>query len=100
MGFTLELIPTKATAIVLTAALFGTASYLCYYRAIALIGASKAMALNITYSAWPIVFALVLLHTLPDLKSIICGIVIVGGSLIAATDIKNICACYVRHDRE
>lgn len=89
-GFTLKVIPTKATAIILIAALFGTASYLCYYRAIATIGASKAMALNITYSAWSIIFALVLLHTLPDLKSIICGIVIVGGSLVAATDIKEI----------
>ena len=89
-GFTLSLIPTQATAIIVLAALFGTASYLCYYRAISRIGASKAMALNITYSAWSIVFALVLLKTLPDLKSIICGIVIVLASLVAATDIKSI----------
>lgn len=89
-GFTLSLIPTQATAIIVLAALFGTASYLCYYRAISRIGASKAMALNITYSAWSIVFALILLHTLPDVKSIICGIVIVLASLVAATDIKGI----------
>ena len=89
-GFTMELIPTKASAIIILAALFGTASYLFYYRSIARIGASKAMALNITYSAWSIVFALLLLHTLPDVKSIICGIVIVLGSLIAATDIGSL----------
>lgn len=87
--FTLEVIPSKETAIILLSALFGTASYVCYYRAIAHIGASKAMALNITYSAWSIVFALLLLHTLPDIKSIICGIIIVCGSLVAATDAKE-----------
>lgn len=85
-GFTLSLIPSSATRIILLSALFGTASYLCYYRAIATIGASKSMALNITYSAWSIVFSLILLHTLPDLKSIICGVIIVVGSIVAATD--------------
>lgn len=89
-GFTIELVPTKATLIIMIAALFGTGSYLFYYRAIATIGASKAMALNITYSAWSIVFSVILLHTLPDAKSIICGIVIVIGSLVAAADIKEI----------
>lgn len=54
--FTIDIIDTKATGIILLAALFGTASYLCYYRAINKIGATKAMALNITYSAWAIIF--------------------------------------------
>lgn len=88
-NFTIDVMPTKTTAIILIAALFGTASYVFYYRAIATIGASKAMALNITYSAWSIVFAVLLLHTLPDVKSIICGLVIIIGSLLAATDIKE-----------
>ncbi|NLL63286.1 MAG: DMT family transporter [Ruminococcaceae bacterium] len=88
-SFTLDLIPTKTTVIILLAALFGTASYLCYYRAIVKIGASKSMALNITYSAWAIVFALVFLKTLPDAKSIICGFIIVAGSIIAAADLKE-----------
>ena len=89
-SFSLSIIPTKLTGIIVIAALFGTASYVCYYRAIAKIGASKAMALNITYSAWSIIFAIVLLHTLPDLKSIICGIFIVFGSIVAAADLKDI----------
>ncbi len=88
-GFTVSVIPDIATLVILASALFGTASYVFYYKAIVKIGASKAMALNITYSAWSIVFAFLLLHTLPDLKSIICGVVIVFGSLIAATDIKE-----------
>ena len=45
--FTAGIAVTKATMIILVAALFGTASYLCYYSAINKIGATKAMALNI-----------------------------------------------------
>ena len=88
-GFTIQIAPTPTTAVILLSALFGTASYLFYYKSITRIGAAKTMALNITYSAWSIVFALILLHTLPDVKSIICGVVIVFGSIIAATDINE-----------
>lgn len=84
--FTLAVLPTASTAGILIAALFGTASYVYYYKAIAVIGPSKAMALNITYSAWAIVFSILLLHMLPDRKSIVCGIVIVAGSLLAAAN--------------
>lgn len=88
--FTVGLVPTTCTAVIALSALFGTASYVFYYKAIVKIGAAKAMALNITYSAWSIVFALILLHTLPDVKSIICGVVIVLGSIVAAADIKEL----------
>ena len=88
-GFTLSLIPSKELGIIAASALFGTASYVYYYKAIAQIGPSKAMALNITYTAWSIVFAFIILHTLPDLKSVICGVVIVVSSVLAATDIKD-----------
>lgn len=87
--FTVSLIPTSAFAIIALAAFFGTASYLCYYKALSTLGVSKAMPLNITYSAWSIVFSLVILHTVPDVKSIICGIVIVAGSLVAASEKKK-----------
>lgn len=85
-GTTVSIIPTKASGIILISALFGTVSYLCYYKALAKLGPSKAMPLNITYSAWSILFSLLLLHIVPDVKSIICAIVIVGGSLLAATE--------------
>lgn len=70
--------------LLVVAALVGTMSYLFYYRAIAKIGATKAMALNITYTAWSVIFAIFFLHTLPDVKTVICGILIVLGSLVAA----------------
>lgn len=48
---------TKTAMIfLLIAALAATASYLFYYRGIAEIGPSKAMALNITYPAWAFFF--------------------------------------------
>ncbi len=86
-GFTIEAAKTPALAVILASALFGTASYVFYYKAIVGIGASKAMALNITYSAWAIVFAFLLLHNLPDLKSVVCGFAIVAGAIVAATDL-------------
>lgn len=82
--FTISLLPSATFGIILLSALFGTASYVMYYRAINKIGPAKAMALNITYSAWAIVFSVILLKSLPDVKSIILGIVVIGGSLVAA----------------
>lgn len=87
-GFTLSAFPTKAFSLIAAAAFFGTASYLCYYRALGKIGVSKAMPLNITYSAWAILFSFLILGSVPDAKSIICGAVTVAGSLAAASDKK------------
>ena len=89
-GLTLSLVPTKTTLIIVGAALFGTVSYVLYYRAINKLGPAKAMALNITYTAWAILFALVLFKEMPSLKSIICGLVVIGGSLVAANDVKGL----------
>lgn len=88
-NFTISAVPTKAFSLIALAALFATASYLCYYKALSKLGVSKAMPLNITYSAWAIIFSLVILGTVPDIKSIICGAVIVGGSLAAAAEKKK-----------
>ena len=89
-GFTADIAFTKTTAIILISAFFGTASYLCYYKAINTLGAARGMALDITYSAWSIVLALVFLGQMPDVKSVICGIVILLGSLTAAADLKEV----------
>lgn len=87
--FTLEVSETSAMGIIAASALFGTASYVCYYKAINHIGASKAMALNITYSAWAIVFGAVLLGDIPSIASILLAILIVVGSIVAACDLKD-----------
>lgn len=89
-GCTLDIVMSSAMPVIVTAALLGTASYLFYYKAIAQIGASRAMALNITYSAWAIPFSLLILGTMPDLRGVVCAIVIIIGAIVSATDIQEL----------
>lgn len=93
-GFTVSLfndtgmlIPTIALA-----AFFATISYLCYYRAISQIGASKAMAVNVTYAAWAIVFTVLVFGDTSVLNpiTIICTIVVLVCGVLAAADYKEL----------
>ena len=43
------------------------------------------MALNISYSAWAVIFALVLQGTVPTPLQIACCVVILTGTVLAAT---------------
>ena len=72
--------------------MFATVSYLFYYKAIATIGASKAMALNVTYVAWAIFFSAVILADTSALtpSTIICAIVVLICGVFAAADFKEI----------
>ncbi len=81
------LIPTIALA-----ALFATVSYLFYYRAISQIGASKSMALNITYSAWAVVFSVVFFQDTSFLNpvTILCTLVVLVCGILAAADYKSL----------
>ncbi|MDY6063293.1 MAG: DMT family transporter [Erysipelotrichaceae bacterium] len=85
-GLTSELISSNLILIVFISAFFGTISYLFYYRSFQQIGASKTMALNISYSAFAIIVSFFILKTVPSLKDIILGLVIVGSGLISAYD--------------
>ena len=93
-GFTLSLfsgtgmlLPTIAVA-----GLFATISYLFYYRAIASIGASKSMALNVTYSAWAMIFTVVFLRDTSVLTplTVLCAAVVLICGICAAADFKAI----------
>ena len=81
------LIPTIAIA-----ALFATVSYLFYYKAISQIGASKSMALNITYSAWAVVFSIVFLgnSSLLNPVTILCTIAVLVFGILAGADYKDL----------
>lgn len=96
ISFTMGVLPTTATAIILLTALAGTTSYVFYYKGIHKIGATKAMSLNITYSAWSIIFGIILLGNSVDLKSVICCIMIMIGSTMAAGDIREITSIFSR----
>ena len=88
--FTASVIPSLATGVVALAALAGTVSYLFYYKGISVIGAAKGMALNISYSAWAVVFGLILLQTIPSPIEITCCIAILCGTVLAASDWKEL----------
>lgn len=90
-AFTAQAIPSIATGIIGLAALAGVTSYLFYYKSISSpIGAAKSMALNISYSAWAVLFALILQGTIPSVASVICCIVILAGTILAASDWKEL----------
>ena len=81
--------------VIAIAGLFATVSYLFYYKAIAQIGASKAMALNVTYTAWAIVFGVILsaiqgAFALPSGLTIVCALVVLVCGIFAAADFKDI----------
>ncbi len=74
------------------AALCATVSYLCYYRSIAKIGASKSMALNITYAAWALVFGWLLFHDTAALqvRTALCALVVIVCGILAAADFNSL----------
>ena len=73
-------------------ALFASTSYLFYYKAIAKLGASKAMALNITYTAWAIILTVILLGDTGVLNplSILCTAVVVVCGILSACDLRKL----------
>lgn len=89
-AFTLDAAPSLATGVVALSGLAGAISYLFYYKGIAKIGAAKAMALNISYSAWAVAFGFLLQGTVPSLVTIVCCIVILCGTVLAASDWKEL----------
>lgn len=94
-GFTLDLFKSNTGLLFPTlalAALFATVSYLFYYKAISQIGASKSMALNVTYTAWAIVFTVVILRDTSVLSPliIICALVVIVCGVLAAADFDDL----------
>lgn len=85
-GFAASAAPSLATGVIALSALAGTASYLFYYKGISVIGAAKAMALNISYSAWAVVFGFVLQGTVPTAATVFFCILILAGTVLAASD--------------
>lgn len=96
-GFTIQLF-TSGTGwlipVIALAAFFATLSYLCYYKAISSIGASKSMALNVTYAAWSIVFTVVILRDTSVLTpmTVLCAVVVIICGILAATDFRELFA--------
>lgn len=78
--------------IIASAALCATVSYLFYYKSISQIGASKAMALNVTYGAWALILTSIITKTFPSKIAIICALVVLICSIFSAADVKELFA--------
>ena len=74
-----------AMVYIVCAALAGVTSYLFYYKAILTIGAARAMAANISYSAWAVLFTALILKVIPGAVEIICCLVIALGTIISSS---------------
>ena len=85
-GFAASAAPSLATGVIALSALAGTASYLFYYKGISVIGAAKAMALNISYSAWAVLFGFVLQGVVPTPATVFFCVLILAGTVLAASD--------------
>ena len=87
--FNSTFITSSTFKIIIFAGIVGTISYLLYYHSIAAVGASKAMALNISYPAWAFVFQLFVSPQF-DIRTFIAVFMIVVGTLISSTDKKKL----------
>lgn len=74
------------------AAFCATVSYLFYYTAIAKVGVAKAMGLNITYTAWAIIFGVVLFrnYAILNVGTVLCSAVVVVCGILSAVDFKQL----------
>lgn len=89
VGFSVKLLISTGSLIpiISLAGLFATVSYLFYYKAIAKIGAAKATALDVSYSAWAILFSYIIYKNTEIINpvTVICTmLVLVGGILTSA----------------
>ena len=71
------------------AATCGALSYMFYYKAINRIGASRAMAVNSSYSGFAILINMLVWGVVPTYQELLLGILIVGGGIISAYDYKK-----------
>ena len=91
-GCAIDAFTSDAMLWIALAAVFGTVSYLFYYKAIDRIGAAKAMALNISYSGWAIPLSAILIASMPTATGVVCAVAIIVGAIVAATDVKELVA--------
>ncbi len=81
---TSSLQPLKIAGMAIIVGLLGVGSYLCYYRGIAKVGASRAMAANVTYAAWSMIVTAIISCTMPSVLAWICCITIMCSTVFVA----------------
>lgn len=88
----IEFIINKDVLLIISiSALFGTLSYLLFYKAIIKIGSSRAMALDSTYSAFAFIISIIFLkeYELINPLTIICALVVIVFAILAGNDFNK-----------
>lgn len=89
-GFTWKVVMNQQILLLLLlTALLETGSYLFYYKAINLIGAAKAMSLNVTYMIWSVFFGILLFKQVPTLYEMISILILLIGVLLVVQNQTN-----------
>lgn len=81
-----EAFSTTAIWVIAFAGLLGGGSYICWYSAINMTGAARAMALNITYSLWSVFFSWLLLGSDITANLIFGGLLITSGAILVVVN--------------
>jgi drug/metabolite transporter (DMT)-like permease len=76
--------------LILGTALVGSISYLFWYKSMSMTGAGRAMALNITYALWGIIFGFLLTDTIITEQLILGASVITLGALLVIANPKEL----------
>lgn len=79
------LLSTDSLLLLAVTALVGASSFLMWYSSINIIGASRALCLNVTYSFWAVVFSIILLGQDFSLPVLIGSLLIIGGVVFSTT---------------
>lgn len=80
---------SKGILFIMLGGLIGTFSYLAWYRAMNMTGVSRAMALNISYALWGLLFSIVFTDTTVTGNLIIGAIVIFVGMFLVIGNPKD-----------
>jgi len=70
------------TVLIAGAGVIGGYSYVIWYRSIRTIGVARAMALNISYAMWGVLFAWIVLHAPPAPLAITGCVVVSAGAVL------------------
>lgn len=80
---------SQTGAVALVAAAIGAFSTFLYYVSVHKIGPSRAMGLNITYGLWAVVIQVLFMHSKPDYRLIVAGVLIIVGVLLGVARKKE-----------
>jgi drug/metabolite transporter (DMT)-like permease len=73
---------SPGTAFVALAGFVGSFSYLCWYKAMNMVGVSRAMALNISYALWGVLFSFLFTDVRVSLSLVAGALIIFAGMFL------------------